>query len=73
METISVPFLLPVDFIDDLVAGMAMHMLVPVPETDQGKLDLFQNWVKYSAKEAIHNARFQQAVEAVDFTDVDSW
>lgn len=76
METIDVPFPLPVRFIDDLVSGMALDMQEAEPQTDEAKIDLFQRWVKERAKQSILNVRVQRAAVQVSVDDSDgllSW
>lgn len=73
METIDVPFPLPIAFIDDLVEGMVLDMGVNFPANDAEKLLLFQNWVKVRAKDAIRNARVNRAAQQVVLADVEAW
>lgn len=73
METIQVPFVLPVVLIDELVTGMSWEMAVPIPERDSDKIQLFNDWVKHRAKQTIMGVRYAEASNLVDTSDVDAW
>lgn len=73
METIDVPFTLPVIFINDLVEGMSREMGMAVPQSDKEKLLLFQEWVKHRAKETIRGAIVNRASLQADTSAVDAW
>lgn len=64
MTEIDVPFRLPVRFIPDFVLGMCRDLnILPenAPQTDEGKLALYQEWNKEMAKQTILRVRTQRA------------
>ncbi len=73
METIDVPFQMPVAFIPEAVTGMSREMGEQPPVDGAAQIDLFNRWVKKAMKQCITNERYQAAANSVNTSDVDAW